>query len=68
MQRAVELRGQEKELHLKLPTHLRPLLKEKKLLLWQDILLDLEYPDAKIIDEICHGFPVTGWAQQSNVF
>jgi hypothetical protein len=68
MKRAIELRSQEKELHLKLPPHLQPLLKEKKLLLWKEILLDLGYPDAKVVDEICNGFPLTGWAQQSNVF
>ena len=67
MKRAVELRSKERELHMQLPTHLQPLLKEKKLLLWKEILLDPEYPDAKVVDEICHGFPLTGWAQQSNV-
>jgi hypothetical protein len=31
-------------------------------------LIDLGYPATKIVDEICNCFPLTGWAQQSNVF
>ena len=68
MKRAVQLRAEEQQLHAGLPTHLQPLLKDKKLLLWKEILLDLQYPDSKIVDEVCQGFPLTGWAQSSGVF
>ena len=62
MKRAVELRADEKKLHDNLPAHLQ------RLLLWKEILVDLEYPDYKVVDEICQGFPLTGWAEQSTVF
>ena len=68
MKRAVELRADEKKLHDNLPDHLQRLLANKKLLLWKEILVDLEYPDYKVVDEICQGFPLTGWAEQSTVF
>ena len=68
MKRAVELRADERKLHGNLPDHLQRLLANKKLLLWKEILVDLEYPDYKIVDEICQGFPLTGWAEQSTVF
>ena len=68
MKRAVQLRAEERQLHANLPAHLRTLLKDKKLLLWKEILTDLRYPDWKVVDEICQGFPLTGWAQASGVF
>ena len=68
MKRAVQLGVEEQQLHASLPSHLRTLLKDKKLQLWKEILLDLRYPDWKIVDEICQGFPLTWWAQASGVF
>ena len=68
MKRAVELRADEKRLHERLPEHLQRLLSSRKLLLWKEILVALGYPDYKIVDEICHGFPLTGWAEPSEVF
>jgi hypothetical protein len=68
MKRALELRANEKELHANLPQHLQHLLTGKKLLLWKEILDDLGYVDSKIVDEICEGFSLTGWAKQSGVF
>jgi hypothetical protein len=68
MKRALELRTEEQKLHARLPEHLQHLLTGKKLLLWREILDDLGYPDSKIVDEICGGFPLTGWAEQSGVF
>ena len=32
------------------------------------MLEQLGYPDAKIMDEVVKGFPLTGWAEQSGVF
>ena len=32
------------------------------------MLLELGYKDAKIIDEIIRGFPMTGWTEESGVF
>lgn len=68
MKRAVELRNDEMKLHDELPAHLQRLLSGKKLLFWKKILVDLNYPDHKIVDETCTGFPMTGWAEPSEVF
>ena len=68
LKRAVELKTEEEQLHCGLPTHLQSILHGKKLLLWSEILNDLGYPDAKVIEEACQGFPLTGWASQSDVF
>ena len=68
LKRAVELKAEEEQLHRGLPPHLQSILHGKKLLLWSEILTDLGYPDAKVIEEACRGFPLTGWASQSDVF
>eukprot|EP00435_Cladocopium_sp_Y103_P059935 s673_g21.t1 len=68
MRRAIELKSEENAAHDKLPDHLKPILAKKKLLLWREILIDLEYPDYKVIDEAMAGFPLTGWSQKSGVF
>lgn len=63
MKRALELKESEEELHEGLPSHLKHLLVKKKLLLWKEILVDLQYPDAKVVDEICEGFALPGWVK-----
>ena len=68
LQRANELRDQEAELHESLPVHLKKVLKGKRILLWKEVLVQLGYPDAKVMDEVVKGFPMTGWAEQSGVF
>eukprot|EP00435_Cladocopium_sp_Y103_P060846 s231_g22.t1 len=68
MKRAVELKPEEQELHNALPSHLKKILAKKKLLLWREILIDLEYPDHKVIDEAIVGFPMTGWSARTGVF
>ena len=68
LQRANELRDQEAELHEALPVHLKKVLKGKRILLWKEVLVQLGYPDAKVMDEVVKGFPMTGWAEQSGVF
>ena len=68
LRRANELRPQEVELHENLPVHLKKVLEGKRILLWKEVLEQLGYPDAKIMDEVVKGFPLTGWAEQSGVF
>ena len=68
MQRAKELQVDEDSLHRSLPEHLQKVLEGKRLLLWKEILTELEYPDVKVIDEIIRGFPMTGWVEESGVF
>ena len=67
MRRAKELQKDEDELHRSLLEHLREVLVGKRLLLWKEILTELEFPDVKIINGINSGFPVTGWVEESGV-
>lgn len=66
--RSIELKEPELALKPSLPEHLRPLLAPKRLLLFKEILIDLEYPDAKVVDDICAGFSMVGWAPGTGVF
>eukprot|EP00435_Cladocopium_sp_Y103_P053287 s396_g17.t1 len=49
LKRSLELKKQEAQLHASMPPHLQRVLKDKKLLLWNEILVDLEYPDASAL-------------------
>ena len=66
--RARELQDAEHKLHTDMPVHLRNILRGKRLLLWREILVDLEYPDVAIIDEAIGGFKLTGWTAPTGVF
>ena len=68
LKRSLELKNEEQSLHQKLPHHLQRILEGKRLLLWREILVDLEYPDVAVIDDICSGFQLTGWAPSTGVF
>ena len=52
LRRSLELKNEEQALHQKLPQHLQRILEGKRLLLWREILVDLEYPDVAVIDDI----------------
>ena len=49
--RCRELEEQERKLHDGLADHLRGVLAGKRLILFREILEDLEYPDVSLIDE-----------------
>eukprot|EP00435_Cladocopium_sp_Y103_P037020 s3875_g9.t1 len=66
--RAKELAGDEVKFHASLPQHLQLLLKGKRLLLLKEVLQDLKYPDASLVDEIAAGFNLHGWMTESGVF
>ena len=68
LKRSLELKEDEERLHRGLPPHLKPLLSGKRLLLWKEILVELKYSDVAVVDDICAGFPLTGWAKKTNVF
>ena len=68
MRRAGELQQEEERVHESLPEHLRLVLRGKRLLLWREMLAELNYPDLKVIDEVLKGFPMTGWTEESGVF
>ena len=66
--RCRELESEEEQLHKSLEPHLREVLKGKRLLLMQEMLNDLGYPDKNLIRDICNGFPLTGWLPKSGIF
>eukprot|EP00435_Cladocopium_sp_Y103_P054514 s1794_g17.t1 len=67
LKRAQELSQAEQALRDKMPPHVRSLVGDKRLLLWKEILHDLNYPDTDLIDEIAEGFKLSGWMNRSNV-
>ena len=68
LKRSLELRADETELHKQMPPHLRQILKGKRLLLLKEILIELEYQDVGVVDDIISGFKLTGWAPKTGVF
>ena len=55
-------------MHEGLEGHLKSVLKGKRLLVFQEMLEDLGYPDKTLVGEICKGFRLSGWQSKSNVF
>ena len=66
--RCEELEAQEQELHCSLEPHMREVLSGKRLLLFREMLLALDYPDQTLVDAISRGFQLSGWLPKSNVF
>ena len=48
LKRSIHLKEPEMKLKASLPDHLKHLLAPKRLLLFKEILVDLDYPDAKV--------------------
>ena len=68
LKRSLELKTDAMNLHQNMPPYLRKLLSGKRLLLWKEILNDLGYPDAAIVDDVIRGFALTGWSPKTGVF
>lgn len=66
--RAGQLKFAEKEFKQSLPEHLQVVLKDKKLLLLQEMLEELQYPDKTLVQDIASGFRLMGWQQKTGVF
>ena len=66
--RAKQLGPAEEELRQNMPEHVRAVLGNKRLLLLKEILIDLEYPDTRLVDDISAGFNLSGYMTKSNVF
>ena len=64
----VELKGVEATVKQNMPEHVRQVLAPKRIALFKKLLVDLEYPDFKVADEMTEGFPLCGWLPASNVF
>ena len=68
LRRSLDLKRDEERLHESLPKHLKRILAGKRLLLWKEILQDLQYADVAVIDDIISSFSLTGWAPKTHVF
>ena len=66
--RAKELSQDEAALHRGLKPHCAAVLKGKRLLLFGEMLREISYPDAHLIQDICEGFRITGWLRDSGCF
>ena len=66
--RAAQLRDAEKEHKASMPEHLQLLLKNKRLLLLQEMLDELQYPDGDLVKDISTGFKLMGWQNKTCVF
>ena len=66
--RCRELEGAEKDLHRNMEPHLQQVLHGKRLLVFQEMLNELGYPDDTLVQDICRGFPLSGWLPKSKVF
>ena len=66
--RCKALEVEEHALHESLDPHLKEVLKGKRLLVFQEMLNDLGYPDRDLVKDICKGFKLSGWLPKSGVF
>jgi hypothetical protein len=66
--RARDLETQEKQLHDTLPKHLQTVLKNKRLILFRQLLEESLYPDISIVDDMIKGIDVVGSTPCSGVF
>ena len=68
LKRAVALNAGEEDLRKNMPPYVRELVGNKRLLLWEEMLNDIGYPDTTLIKEIASGFRLSGWMAKSFVF
>ena len=66
--KATELSAEENEVKKALPDYARNIVLPKRILLWREILKDLEYPDMDVVDEMLGGVKLTGQTPCTNVF
>ena len=66
--RAKQLEPQEDDLKQSLPEHLREILKSKRLLLWKELLHDIEYEDQGVFDEVVSGTDLMGQVPLTGIF
>eukprot|EP00435_Cladocopium_sp_Y103_P000779 s5414_g1.t1 len=66
--RAEQLKQQETEYKKNLPAHMQPLMQRKRILLFQEMLEAVDYPDKKLIADMSNGFGITGWQNKTGVF
>ena len=59
--RASQLKEQDKVYKEKLPPHMKPLMQKKRLLLFQEMLDSVDYPDKSLVQDLTQGFNILGW-------
>ncbi|CAL1147501.1 unnamed protein product [Cladocopium goreaui] len=67
-QLATTSKAEELKLRLKMPPHIRKLMKGKRLHLLGVMLADLGFPDKDLLHGLCNGFKLSGWMPDSNLF
>ena len=67
-ERAKQLRHEDMEIKSALPEHAAKILEPKRLALFKEILLDLNYPDAGAFDELVQGTELVGEVQPYGIF
>ena len=68
LDRSKALREAETELHSKLDPQVAAVLKGKNILLWKELLVETEFPDLEIVDEVMDGIRLVGTASTSQAF
>ena len=66
--RAKEIEKDERNLRLELGEHIRHVLQGKRLLIFKEMLEDLQFPDRNLFKDIITGFRLSGWMRDSQVF
>lgn len=65
---ADELKMEEEQLKDGMPIHLSNILRPKRILLWEHILMSLKYLDMGVVDEVKRGAALTGEVLPSGIF
>ena len=68
LQQRAELKVEETNLHVSLDPQVRAVLKGKQILLWRELLVETEFTDLDIVDEVLGGIRLVGTANTSNEF
>ena len=66
--KALELKDAEEAIKDDMPLHCRKVLADKRLALFDAMLIDAAYGDTKLVSDICKGFDLMGPLPKSCVF
>ena len=66
--RAEQLKEQELDYKKGLPEHMQFLLSNKRLLLFREMLEEVDYPDKHLVTDLSYGFGISGWQRKTGVF
>lgn len=64
----MELEPEETRLKENMPSHLKVILKEKKIKLWERLLQDANYPDMQVVQKLVNGTRLTGETEFSGLW